>query len=147
MPPVRMRGDGRKAKDPKKTLLRLLSYMKGYIPTLVLVVVCIVVGAIAQTTGSKNIGKLVDDYILPMVAAESTDFGPLAKYLISIALIQPYDLRVLSVCSIIYFIYMVICFGVLNISNVINSLFTLIASFVIVIWFIVCGLHAHPEKK
>ena len=87
MPPVRMRGDGRKAKDPKKTLLRLLSYMKGYIPTLVLVVVCIVVGAIAQTTGSKNIGKLVDDYILPMVAAESTDFGPLAKYLISIALI------------------------------------------------------------
>ena len=67
--------------------------------------------------------------------------------LISIALIQPYDLRVLSVCSIIYFIYMVICFGVLNISNVINSLFTLIASFVIVIWFIVCGLHANPEKK
>ena len=87
MPPVRMRGDGRKAKDPKKTLLRLLSYMKGYTPTLILVVVCIVVGAIAQTTGSKNIGKLVDDYILPMVAAGSTDFGPLAKYLIGIALI------------------------------------------------------------
>ena len=32
MPPVRMRGDGRKAKDPKKVLLRLLSYMKQYIP-------------------------------------------------------------------------------------------------------------------
>ena len=28
MPPVKMRGDGRMAKDPKKTLLRLLSYMK-----------------------------------------------------------------------------------------------------------------------
>ena len=25
MPPVKMRGDGRMAKDPKKTLLRLLS--------------------------------------------------------------------------------------------------------------------------
>ena len=34
MPPVRMRGDGRKAKNPKKTLLRLLSYMKPYLPTL-----------------------------------------------------------------------------------------------------------------
>ena len=37
MPPVRMRGDGRKAKDPKKVLLRLLSYMKQYIPILIVV--------------------------------------------------------------------------------------------------------------
>ena len=28
MPPVRMRGDGRKAKNPKQTLLRLMSYLK-----------------------------------------------------------------------------------------------------------------------
>ena len=32
MPPVKMRGDGRKAKDPKKTILRLLGYMRKYIP-------------------------------------------------------------------------------------------------------------------
>ena len=87
MPPVRMRGDGRKAKDPKKTLLRLLSYMCKYIPTLLVVMVCIVVAAIAQTTGSENIGNLVDDYILPMVASGSTDFGPLVKYLLKIACI------------------------------------------------------------
>ena len=85
MPPVRMRGDGRKAKDPKKTLLRLLSYMKRYIPTMVLVLICIVITAIAQTTGSENIGNLVDDYILPMVASGSTDFGPLLLYLLKIA--------------------------------------------------------------
>ncbi len=85
MPPVRMRGDGRKAKNPKKTLLRLLGYMRKYIPILVLVLICIVVAAVAQTTGSKNIGKLVDDYILPMVASGSTDFDPLVKYLIGIA--------------------------------------------------------------
>ena len=30
MPPVRMRGDGRKAKDPKKTLGRLLKYLMNY---------------------------------------------------------------------------------------------------------------------
>ena len=87
MPPVRMRGDGRKAKNPKKTLLRLLSYMKKHIPVLCLVLVCIVMAAIAQTTGSKNIGRLVDDFILPMVASGSTDFGPLLSYLIGIACI------------------------------------------------------------
>ena len=80
-----MRGDGRKAKDPKKTLLRLLSYMKPYLPNLIAVVICIVVTAFAQTRGSENIGHLVDDYILPMVETGSTDFAPLMQYLIGIA--------------------------------------------------------------
>jgi len=85
MPPVRMRGDGRKAKNPKKTLFRLLGYMKHYIPHLILVLICIIVAAIAQTSGSRAIGTLVDDYLLPMVAASSTDFGPLVQYLFRIA--------------------------------------------------------------
>ncbi|MBR5616593.1 MAG: ABC transporter ATP-binding protein [Oscillospiraceae bacterium] len=85
MPPVRFSKDGRKAKDPKKTLLRLLSYMKHYIPNLVAVLVCIVISAIASTRGSENIGNLVDEFILPMVASGSTDFSPLAKYLVGIA--------------------------------------------------------------
>ena len=87
MPPPRMRGDGRKAKNPGKTLLRLLSYMKKYIPILILVLVCIVVTAIAQTTGSESIGTLVDDYILPMVESGSTDFAPIVSYLIKIGCI------------------------------------------------------------
>ena len=84
MPPVRMRGDGRKAKDPKKTLLRLMGYMTRHIPTLLIVMACIVVSALASTAGSENIGNLVDDYILPMVASGSTDFGPLLQYLMGI---------------------------------------------------------------
>ena len=87
MPPVRFSKDGRKAKNPGKTLLRLLSYMKHYIPNLLAVLVCIVVSAIASTRGSENIGRLVDDYILPMVASGSTDFAPLAKYLVGIGAI------------------------------------------------------------
>ena len=87
MPPVRMHGDGRKARNPKKTLLRLLGYMKRHIPTLLLVFLCIIVTAVAQTRGSENIGRLVDDYILPMVASGSADYSPLAKYLFSIACI------------------------------------------------------------
>jgi ATP-binding cassette subfamily B protein len=82
-----MRGDGRKAKNPRKTLLRLLSYMKKYIPVLLLVFLCIIMASVAQTTGSKSIGTLVDDYILPMVASGSTDFGPIASYLVQIGLI------------------------------------------------------------
>ena len=82
MPPVRMRGDGRKAKDPKKTLSRLLGYMGKYIPILFVVLVCIVVASLAQTTGSKSIGKLVDNYILPMGESGNTDMSGSVEYLL-----------------------------------------------------------------
>ena len=84
---MKMRGDGRMAKDPKKTLLRLLSYLKKYAPTLVIVVLCIFGTALAQTTGSTSLGRLVDDFILPMVASGSTDFAPVSQFLIKIACI------------------------------------------------------------
>ena len=87
MPPVRMRGDGRKAKNAKKTLIRLLSYLKKYTPVLVIVLVCIFLTSFAQTMGSRSLGTLVDDYILPMVASGSQDFGPMAGYLVQIAAI------------------------------------------------------------
>ena len=87
MPPVRMRGDGRKASDPRKTLLRLLSYLKKYTPTLVLVLVCILLASVAQAQGSRALGPLVDDYILPMVESGSTDFSPLFGYLAKLACI------------------------------------------------------------
>ncbi len=87
MPPVRMRGDGRKASNPRKTLLRLLSYLKKYTPTLVLVLVCILLASVAQAQGSRALGPLVDDYILPMVERGSTDFSPLFGYLAKLACI------------------------------------------------------------
>ena len=87
MPPVKMSGDGRQARNPGKTILRLLGYMKKYIPILLLVLVCIIVSAYAQTAGSQSIGTLVDDYILPMVESGSTDFGPLIGFLVKIGCI------------------------------------------------------------
>ena len=81
MPPAKMRGDGRKAKDPKKTLLRLLSYLKNHVGVLTIVMLCIVAAAIAQTQSSTALGKLVDRFILPMVESGSTDFGPLKEFL------------------------------------------------------------------
>mgnify|MGYP000675573000 CR=1 FL=1 len=50
--PGQMRGDGRKAANPGKTLLRLLSYMKNYTPLLVFVFLCIIATSVAQAQGS-----------------------------------------------------------------------------------------------
>ena len=85
MPPVRFGpGHGRKAKNPKQTLTRLLGYMSRYIPVLVIVVISIVVSAFASTRGSENIGNLIDKFITPMVKTGSTDFSELAVYLLGI---------------------------------------------------------------
>ena len=87
MPPVRMSGDGRMAKDPKKTLGRLLKYLMKYKLTLFIVLLCIFTTAFVQTQSSTALGKLVDDYILPMVASGSTDFAPVWDFLVRLACI------------------------------------------------------------
>ncbi len=87
MAPPRMRGDGRKAKNPGKTLLRLLSYLKKYWYVLAVVLVCIVLTAVAQTRSSTALGELVDDFIEPMAAKGSRNFDPLLKFLIQLACI------------------------------------------------------------
>jgi len=87
MPPAKMRGDGRKAKDPRKTLLRLLSYLKAYTPTLIAVMLCVFATAFASITGSTALGDLVDNFILPMVATGSTDFAPLTAFILKIGCI------------------------------------------------------------
>ena len=82
-----MRGDGRMAKDPKKTFFRLLSYLKQHLGILLIVLCCILVHAFAQITGSTALGDLVDHFILPMVSQGSTDFTPLLQFIIKIACI------------------------------------------------------------
>ena len=85
MPPVKMRGDGRMAKNPRTTLLRLLGYLKKYLPTLLVVMLCIFLHAFTQAKSSTALGTLVDDYILPMVASGSTDFSPVFSFLLKLA--------------------------------------------------------------
>ena len=86
-PPPRMMMGGRKAKDPKKTFFRLLSYLKHYWFTLLLVGLCIFAVALTQTRSSTALGKIVDEFILPMVANGSTDFAPLQEFLVTLACI------------------------------------------------------------
>ena len=87
MPPIKMRGDGRKARDPKKTLLRLLGYLKPFLPSLLVVAVCILVSAFASTETSRAIGKLVDNYIKPLLGQTTPDYSPLIRFLVRLACI------------------------------------------------------------
>lgn len=87
MPPVRMRGDGRKARDPKKTILRLLGYLKPHMPALIIVGICIAVNAYATTQSNVAVGRLVDDFIRPMLGQETPDYGPLIRFLVQLACI------------------------------------------------------------
>ncbi len=73
MPPIKLRGDGRKAKNPKQTLKRLLSYMAQYKKSLIVVVVCIFFSAIAQAVSSASLGTLVDNYIQPLLEGKNAN--------------------------------------------------------------------------
>ena len=86
-PPRPFHGDGRKAKNPKQTVLRQLKYLFKYKVTIAIVLLCILATALVQSRSSIMLGTLVDDYILPMVADRSTDFAPIAKFLLSMVVI------------------------------------------------------------
>lgn len=78
------------------------------------------------------------------------EFGELLAatiVLFSVSLIATYDFRVLAICSVIYFLYSVVCYGILDITSMYSHLFTFIMSLVILVWFLVCGLKADPKSK
>ena len=87
MPPMKMRGDGRKAKNPKKTFLRLLSYLKPYTPRLVGMVVCIILSTVATVVSNGSLKTLIEDFIKPMLSQQTPDFGPLIGFLCQMACI------------------------------------------------------------
>ena len=87
MPPHPPMKGPRKAKDPKKTIARLLSYLKKYRTTMIIVVLCIVLSAGAMALSAASLGTLVDDYITPLLSQAEPDFGPLLKFLCIMALI------------------------------------------------------------
>ena len=58
----------------KKTLKRLLSYMKAYRFQLILVFVCIAVSAFASVMSSLFLQQLIDDYIAPLLLKSAPVF-------------------------------------------------------------------------
>jgi ATP-binding cassette subfamily B protein len=70
-----MMGDGRKARNPKKTFGRLLKYLTLYKARIIIVLLCIFIAALVSAVSATALGQLVDEYIKPMIATGSTDFA------------------------------------------------------------------------
>ena len=87
MPPVRMKGDGRKAKDPKKTIVRLLGYMKPYRGTMILVILCILLSSLATALSSYSLEPLINNYIKPLTGSTDPDFAPLVSFLVMMGVV------------------------------------------------------------
>ena len=71
-------------KFDSQTLKRLLSYMRAYKGTLVLVTACILLSAVAGAASSMFLQKLIDGYIVPMLGTASPDFSGLIRALMTI---------------------------------------------------------------
>ena len=67
--------------------------------------------------------------------------------LTSIALLAPYNFKVMGLCAIGCFAYYVICFGMLDIRTMENMMFISSASMIIWIWFFVLGTHASKGSE
>ena len=68
-------GGGKRSKNPRKTLARLLRYFKGgYAVQFTVVLVCILFSAIANVAGSMFLRVLIDDYIAPLLLQASPVF-------------------------------------------------------------------------
>ena len=106
MPPIRMKGDGRKAKNPKKTLLRLLSYMKPYRATMILVIICILLGSLATALSSYSLDPLINNYIKPLTGQKNPDFMPLVRFLIGMGVVY-----VLGIVSSFLYNYLMVKVG------------------------------------
>ena len=74
-----------KRRDVLLRLLRLV--MKNYKFSLLTVAVCIVVTAVTTLISTLFTRTLIDDYIVPLTAASTPDYGPLAHTLTMLALV------------------------------------------------------------
>ena len=62
--------------------------------------------------------------------------------LIGLSMLATYNGKVLMVCSVIYMLYSIVCFGFLHITSLSNYIFIFFTSFVILTWFLAWGKNA-----
>ena len=85
--PMRGRMPGeKKVENPGRIFKRLMKYvMNSYGLHLVIVAVLILVSVLANVQGTMFIQSLIDDYIQPLLTAESADYQPLAMAILRVA--------------------------------------------------------------
>ena len=72
--------------QPGKLLGRLARYIfKNYSIHIVIVVICIFVSVLANVQGTMFMKTLIDQYITPLLSADTPDFGPLAAAIARVA--------------------------------------------------------------
>ncbi len=77
-----------KKQNPIIPLKRLLGYIgRDYKFQMILVVVCILISSVTGVIASLFLQTLIDDYIAPLLASASPDFGPLLQTLLKMAAI------------------------------------------------------------
>ena len=74
MPPHRPKGHG-KPKNIKQTVLRILSYIKGYRLLMAFALLCIMFSAAAGIAGTYFLKPLINDYILPFIGHKNPDLS------------------------------------------------------------------------
>ena len=75
---------GPMVENPGKMLGRLMGYIfKNYRIHIIVVVIGIVVSVLANVQGTMFMKTLIDQYIMPMLQSETTDFRPLAMAILS----------------------------------------------------------------
>ncbi len=78
MSPPRASSGGRKAKNAGATLKRLLSYIKGrYRALFIVVIFCILINSLTTVAAAMFLQTLIDDFIVPLIRAQTPDFQPL----------------------------------------------------------------------
>lgn len=70
-----------------QTMKRLLAYMKFYKNTLIVIVVCILLSALAGAASSLFLQTLIDDYIVPLLGMDEPVFTGLLHVLITIGMV------------------------------------------------------------
>ncbi|MBQ2264572.1 MAG: ABC transporter ATP-binding protein [Oscillospiraceae bacterium] len=80
-----MKGQG--AKDSKKTMLRLLTYLSQYKFSLIAMFVFVIFSSLAGVAGNLFLQRLIDDYITPMMTQENPVFTGLLRAIGTMAVI------------------------------------------------------------
>ena len=81
-----MRGPKPKIENPGKHFKRLMGYvLKNYAPHVIIVVVCIFVGVLANIQGTLFTQTLIDEYIMPLLGTPDPDFSGLARAIFRVA--------------------------------------------------------------
>lgn len=86
MPPKKTKSTV-KPKNVKKTILRILSYMRGFQVHLFFAVLCIVVSAAASIAGTYFLKPLINNYILPFIGHQNPDLSDFILMLAVMAVI------------------------------------------------------------